>query len=825
MKKLSLLFAFVSFCSLLTSTIYEINQDGSGDYTVIQDGINVAANGDTVLVYPGTYFENLEIIEKAITIGSLYLTTGDEIWISYTILDGNHTSSVIQIENSIIYYDMSIVGFVIQNGIGYLHNSDDRSGGGLYIKNSNITINNCIIQNNHTNRHAGGVALLDSFLDLSGCTIRFNESHRSSGGLLISGSSSSVTFDSEDLNSIYLNYSAKGNDIYVSHTVPFQEIILDTFTVINPDDDYYFIYPSSNSGLPIPDQYSTNIQHGYVDQAEQDLYVSPIGDNINSGLTPTDPLQTIAYAMVKIKADSLVKRTVHIADGTYSVSQNNQIWPIQIKSFIDIIGESMENTILDAEHQEGFFYGMSGQKNLCIMNLSLLHNLELYNVRLYLSTDVKLENLYMDDGFCQSLFAQVSDVTLINVTQVNTTGGGIYYNSGLHTGIFNIINCKINNNYGNIPISCTQASNFIVDSLQVNILNSEINNNEALFGGWSPVCTGVYIDFESNLNLINSTIGDNFSSHTGAAVLLAYHSEANIINSIIYGNVPYNIGFTEGPNTLTTYSSLIGGGISGMLGINNNIINWDDETMLDEDPLWLGAGYEYPYALSSNSPCIDSGELVFPYGLELPAYDLAGNPRVMSSNIDMGAYEFPGNAAPIYLQVDNEILSWQIPAGHSPTGYNIYLDGEFLSVVSVFLSEYTFTGLNIGDTYTAGVSALYSTEETAIIPHQFIYQPVGSPENQLPFTNSQLSIFPNPFNPETTISYNIPESGKVDLSIYNIKGQKVKTLINAQLSSGKYSTTWNGKNNSNKRVSTGEYIAKFKINGEEVAVNKMLLLK
>jgi flagellar hook capping protein FlgD len=463
--------------------------------------------------------------------------------------------------------------------------------------------------------------------------------------------------------------------------------------------------------------------------------------------------------------------------------------------------------------------------NYNIENFSLLYNRDIGNITLSCNTNANFRNLYFDDGFCQSLFSNQSDVTLENITQVNTTGGGIYYNSGLHTGIFNIINCKINNNYGNIPISCTQASNLIVDSLQVNIINSELINNEALFGGWSPVCTGIDIDFRTSLNLINSTIGDNFSSHTGAAVLIEYYSEANIVNSIIYGNTPYNLGFTEGPNTLTTYSSLIGGGISGMLGINNNIINWDDETMLDEDPLWLGTGYEYPYALSSNSPCIDTGTLELPYGVELPAYDLAGNPRVMGSNIDMSAYEFPGNAAPIYLEINNETLSWQIPAGHSPTGYNIYLDDEFLSVVSVFLSEYTFTGLNIGDTYTAGVSALYGTEETAIIPHQFIYQPVGNPENQLPVTNSQLSNFPNPFNPETTISYNIPESGKVELSIYNIKGQIVKTLINAQLSSGNYSTTWNGKDNTNKQVSTGEYIAKLKLNGEEVAVNKMLLLK
>jgi hypothetical protein len=347
--------AFVSVCSLLTSTIYEINQNGSGDYTVIQDGINVAANGDTVLVYPGTYFENLEIVGKYITLGSLYLTTGEELWISYTILDGNQESTVIRIEDTSIYGGVNISGFIIQNGIGYQYGSDDdRAGGGIFIKDSSITIDKSIIQHNSANTDGGGIALVDSYLNLSGSSIRYNESSGTSGGLLIGGSS--VNFDSEDLNSIYLNYSGVGNDIFISWDCPFQEIILDTFSVINPDDINYLIYPSSiGMGIPLPDRYSIDIQQGYVDQVDQNVYVASDGDNNNSGLTVTDPLQTISFALVKINADSLIQRSIHVADGTYSVSQNNQIWPMQIKSYIDIIGESKENTILDAEHQEGFF--------------------------------------------------------------------------------------------------------------------------------------------------------------------------------------------------------------------------------------------------------------------------------------------------------------------------------------------------------------------------------------------------------------------------------------------------------------------------------------
>ncbi|MBL7149066.1 MAG: hypothetical protein ISS80_03240, partial [Candidatus Cloacimonetes bacterium] len=84
--------------TLLLSTTWHIKQDGTGNFTTIHEGIDACVNSDTILVYPGTYFENLVIEEKYMTIGSLYLTTGDESYIPQTIIDGFHNDSVIRIE-------------------------------------------------------------------------------------------------------------------------------------------------------------------------------------------------------------------------------------------------------------------------------------------------------------------------------------------------------------------------------------------------------------------------------------------------------------------------------------------------------------------------------------------------------------------------------------------------------------------------------------------------------------------------------------------------------------------------------------------------------
>ena len=99
-------------------------------------------------------------------------------------------------------------------------------------------------------------------------------------------------------------------------------------------------------------------------------------------------------------------------------------------------------------------------------------------------------------------------------------------------------------------------------------------------------------------------------------------------------------------------------------------------------------------------------------------------------------------------------------------------------------------------------------------------------ENTEPPKPRELSIsnYPNPFNPETTFSYSLPKDGKVSINIYNLKGQKVKTLINGYYKSGHYTSVWNGKNNNGKSVSSGVYFYKLKTKDKTI-IRKMMLLK
>ena len=109
---------------------------------------------------------------------------------------------------------------------------------------------------------------------------------------------------------------------------------------------------------------------------------------------------------------------------------------------------------------------------------------------------------------------------------------------------------------------------------------------------------------------------------------------------------------------------------------------------------------------------------------------------------------------------------------------------------------------------------------------QLSFYPEQENQDVIPGSSNILSStnYPNPFNPSTTISFNLASDGKVSVAVYNIKGQKVKQLVSDQLSEGEYSVVWDGTDNSKKQVSSGIYFYKLKA-GAETKVKKMLLLK
>jgi hypothetical protein len=94
----------------------------------------------------------------------------------------------------------------------------------------------------------------------------------------------------------------------------------------------------------------------------------------------------------------------------------------------------------------------------------------------------------------------------------------------------------------------------------------------------------------------------------------------------------------------------------------------------------------------------------------------------------------------------------------------------------------------------------------------------------LPKTFVLHANYPNPFNPSTTIRFDLPKAGMARLIVYNILGQEVRSLANGRMEAGRHHVTWDGANDRGVRVSSGVYIYRLHY-GDKIKSRKMMVLK
>jgi len=652
-----------------------------------------------------------------------------------------------------------LCGFTLRNGSGSPFYSFFNDGGGIGIYNSNPQIKKCIIENN-TASAGGGIFCSNAQIIMEGVTISNNHAFETGGGIILLDYST-ISFNSEILCNIYINYAARGCDFHKSSTCPPIEIIVDTFTVMNPDS--YFVTSVDLYGYPVNDV-TMNILHAKIDPINQDLYVSPDGDNNNSGMNPDEPLQTISFALTKIASDSLHPNTIHIADGIYSPSNNDEKFPLNLRSYVSLIGEIMESTILDGEEHSYLINNRNIDQDYSLKNITITngYHRNVGGLKISLNNEnVILENItvYNSEGSGESgmIISNTDNLLLRNIYIYDNCGGLALGLGSVLDEVereFSVENCVVNHNlpdddpdwgYGGGILVAGRMT--IPDIFHGVFKNVQITNNVNNDTFWPYSSVALTVINNAKVDLINSTIGDN-TTPTGGAVKLNYGAEVNIINSILYGDIPREI-VVDGrdmPCTLTVRNSLIRGGMWGIMVLGNNTLNWLDGN-IDGDPLWICSG-EYPYSLSYGSPCIDSGT-TDTTGLHLPAYDLAGNPRISGGRIDIGAYEYQDT-----ISVDPS------------QNYNDWL---------------------------------YTLQNT-----------------------------PNPFHDGTSILFSVHDSHHIEdiiLTIYNAKGQLVKRFTSENYDFAPYAVVyWDCTDEQGKQVTPGTYLYKLEYNGNAV-VRKMVMLR
>jgi PKD repeat protein len=101
---------------------------------------------------------------------------------------------------------------------------------------------------------------------------------------------------------------------------------------------------------------------------------------------------------------------------------------------------------------------------------------------------------------------------------------------------------------------------------------------------------------------------------------------------------------------------------------------------------------------------------------------------------------------------------------------------------------------------------------------------LNSLNSNLPDEFSLGQNYPNPFNPTTTIQYNLPEAAQVRLEIYNMTGQRVRTLVSGGMDAGNHSVQWDGTNEYGEKVASGVYIYRI-VAGSFIQTRKMVMMK
>lgn len=158
-----------------------------------------------------------------------------------------------------------------------------------------------------------------------------------------------------------------------------------------------------------------------------------------------------------------------------------------------------------------------------------------------------------------------------------------------------------------------------------------------------------------------------------------------------------------------------------------------------------------------------------------------------------------------------------------------------------------WTAPGLAATFTGHVTRWTDGDVITIVPHSFVptgfappfpdeeYTPVWGGDavladvqvldlGNLPTKFNLGQNYPNPFNPETIIEFDLPQRTEVKLTIFNVLGQQVVTLINKDMQPGYYRETWDGTSDSGNKVASGIYFYRL-IAGEVVKTKKMMLLK
>ncbi|MBN2172969.1 MAG: right-handed parallel beta-helix repeat-containing protein [Bacteroidales bacterium] len=669
-----------------------------------------------------------------------------------------------------------------------IENNTAITGGGICIGySSNPHLKNVFISDNSASTYGGGIYCYSSNPTLEDVKITHNIAEYSGGGFY-SGYNSSPLFDSLNRCDIYLNSADEGNDLYSEYSI---QVVVDTFTVL---------YPKSFHAYPL-ENFSFDIWHCMIPQVNADLYVSPNGDNSNSGLTADDPLKNIQYALNLIAEDSVNLYTIHLLEGVYSPNSNGEAFPIRIPEYVNLEGSAEEDVILNAQSQSRV--------------------IEFYN-----SNQITVSNISVRGGYHNSdgggIYMVNSSPELMNIAIKNNISGG--YGGGFY--------CK---NSSPILIGITISANqadfgggFCCSSdSKPQMQNSSIMDNEAINSGG-----GIYNRINSTLLLLNTIVSENFAGTHGGGIYCGNNSDMYADSLWVTNNQAAKQGggifnstsdlYLDNAVVASNISQIKGGGIyssSSYTKLHNVIIN-NNFSMKGGGIYNAFKNHAYKNVLIINNTAIDQGGGIYTNGATYDIYnstitgnyaEIAGGIYCQNTDIELiNCILWNEGTDEVYFReiygASIATVSWSDVQGGedgistNDNGTLNWLEGNIESYpLFMGFGEHPYqldvgspcidagtpdtTGLNLPLWDLIGNYRIWDGDGDGIAfvdmgTYEFGAIAVG--ETKLPVRSLKFEVrsYPNPFTDQTLITYYLPNSTFVSLSIFDLSGQLVNILAN-----------------------------------------------
>ncbi len=326
---------------------------------------------------------------------------------------------------------------------------------------------------------------------------------------------------------------------------------------------------------------------------------------------------------------------------------------------------------------------------------------------------------------------------------------------------------------------------------------------------------GIYVDGGNDIVIENNTVSEcDLGIEIGAENSGVITSGITVRNNIVYANDKTGIVF---------------GGYDVSTGRVKNC-DFTGNTCFQNDALKVGNGELWIQYAEDNTI---RNNIFYANDQNLLLLSSTGN---INNLLDYNLwYTDSGSGSALFI--------WN---GTSYTGFSSYQSGTGQDEHSMF-SNPDFINAPAADFHISGASPAIDLGDPSFIPAQEeqdmdgqervsgIRVDAGADEiNTTSSAGSDAKIIPgnlvlfpaspNPFNPQTTLQYQISVKGMVDLSVYNIRGQRVIRLVSSVQTAGRHYAKWNGKSDTAKDCSTGVYFARLNLNGN-IRTEKLFLLK